>query len=467
MKKVIGIISLLLSVTLATANPIDFDKAFKESAKIEKQIKRTSFPKRTYLITDFGAKPDTPDEPCHEAINRAILTCSLNGGGTVVVPKGTFHTGPITLKSNVNFHVEEGAVLKFSTDQSLYFPAVITRWEGLDCYNARPLIYAYGETNIAITGKGTIDGQGSNETWWPMCGAPRYGWKEGMVAQRNGGRERLLMYGETSTPVYKRIMKPEDGMRPQLINLYSCNTVLIEDVTLLNSPFWVIHPLFCESLIVRGVHVFNRGPNGDGCDPESCKNVLIENCTFDTGDDCIAIKSGRNQDGRKWNIPSENIIVRGCFMKNGHGGVVIGSEISGGYRNLFVENCRMDSPDLNRVIRIKTSTCRGGLIENVFVRNVTVGQCREAVLRINLQYENREKCNRGYAPTVRNVHLKNVTCEKSKLGVLITGLDDDKHVYNVSVEDSRFNNVKEGKNRISGAKDVTFKNLYINGELVK
>lgn len=467
MKKVIGIISLLLSVTLATANPIDFDKAFKESAKIEKQIKRTSFPKRTYLITDFGAQPDTPDEPCHEAINRAILTCSLNGGGTVVVPKGTFHTGPITLKSNVNFHVEEGAVLKFSTDQSLYFPAVITRWEGLDCYNARPLIYAYGETNIAITGKGTIDGQGSNETWWPMCGAPRYGWKEGMVAQRNGGRERLLMYGETSTPVYKRIMKPEDGMRPQLINLYSCNTVLIEDVTLLNSPFWVIHPLFCESLIVHGVHVFNRGPNGDGCDPESCKNVLIENCTFDTGDDCIAIKSGRNQDGRKWNIPCENIIVRGCFMKNGHGGVVIGSEISGGYRNLFVENCRMDSPDLDRVIRIKTSTCRGGLIENVFVRNVTVGQCREAVLRINLQYENREKCNRGYAPTVRNVHLKNVTCEKSKLGVLIIGLDDDKHVYNVSVEDSRFNNVKEGKNRISGAKDVTFKNLYINGELVK
>ena len=144
MKKVIGIISLLLSVTLATANPIDFDKAFKESANIEKQIKRTSFPDRTYLITDFGAKPDTPDEPCHEAINQAIVTCSLNGGGTVVVPKGTFHTGPVTLKSNVNFHVEEGAVLKFSTDQSLYFPAVITRWEGLDCYNARPLIYAYG-----------------------------------------------------------------------------------------------------------------------------------------------------------------------------------------------------------------------------------------------------------------------------------------------------------------------------------
>ena len=466
MKQAIGVFTLLLVALCARASNIDFDKAFKESAKIEKQIKRTSFAKRTFYITDFGAKPHNEAEPCHEAINQAITACSLAGGGTVVVPKGTFFTGPITLKSNVNLHVSEGATLKFSTDQSLYFPGVITRWEGIDCYNARPLIYAYGETNIAITGKGTIDGQGSMEAWWPMCGAPRYGWKEGMVAQRNGGRERLLMYGETNTPIYKRIMTPEDGMRPQLINLYSCNTVLIEDVTLLNSPFWVIHPLFCESLIVRGVNIFNRGPNGDGCDPESCKNVLIENCVFDTGDDCIAIKSGRNNDGRKWNIPSENIIVRGCQMKNGHGGVVIGSEISGGYRNLFVENCEMDSPELDRVIRIKTSTCRGGVIENVFVRNVTVGQCREAVLRINLQYENRENCQRGFIPTVRNVHLKNVTCQKSQLGVLIIGLEDPSLVNNISVEDSHFNNVAKDGNDIKSAKDVTFKNLYINGRLV-
>ena len=392
MRRTINLLLMLLFVAEVTsANTVDFDKAFKESARIEKQIKRTSFPKRTFLITDFGAKTDDEANPCHEAINQAILQCSLSGGGTVIVPKGTFYTGPITLKSNVNFHLEEGAVLKFSTDQSLYFPAVLTRWEGIDCYNAHPLIYAYGESNIAITGKGIIDGQGSMETWWPMCGAVKYGWKEGMVAQRNGGRERLLMYGETSTPVYKRLMKPEDGMRPQLLNLHSCHTILIEGVTLLNSPFWVIHPLFCESLIVSGVTVFNRGPNGDGCDPESCKNVLIENCTFDTGDDCIAIKSGRNEDGRKWNIPSE----------------------------------------------------------------------------INLQYENREKCKRGFDPIVRNVHLKNVTCEKSKLGVLIIGLEDDKHVYNISVEDSHFNNVAKGANDIKGAKDVTFKNLYINGELVK
>jgi polygalacturonase len=463
-----GILAALALLFSLNAGAVDFDKAFKESKKIEKQIKKTSFPKRDFLITDYGAKEDSPEEPCHEAINRAIIDCSLAGGGRVVVPAGTFYCGPITLKSNVNLHLEDGATLKFVTEQRLYFPAVLTRWEGVDCYNAHPLIYANGESNIAITGKGVIDGQGSNETWWSMCGAPRYGWKEGMVAQRNGGREKLLMYGETATPIYLRQMTPEDGMRPQLINLYSCNTILIEDVELLNSPFWVIHPLFCESLTVKGVKVYNRGPNGDGCDPESCKNVLIDGCTFDTGDDCIAIKSGRNMDGRRWGIPSENIIVRNCKMVNGHGGVVIGSEISGGYRNLFVENCQMDSPELDRVVRIKTSTCRGGVIENVFVRNITVGQCKEAVLRINLQYENREKCQRGFTPTVRNVHLKNITCQKSECGVRIIGLEDgDVQVYNISVEDSHFNNVKQQENDITGARDVEFKNLYINNQLVK
>ena len=445
----------------------DFDKAFEESKRIEQQIKRTSFPGRVYNIVDFGAKADDPTFACHEAINLAIITCNQEGGGTVLVPDGTFYTGPITLKSNVNLHLSDKATLKFLTDQKLYFPGVITRWEGVDCYNAHPLIYAYGETNIALTGKGTIDGQGSNNHWWYMCGSPHYGWEEGMKAQKLGGRERLLGLAELKRPIHERVMTTEDALRPQLINFYHCNTVLIEGVTLLNSPFWVIHPLLCESLIVRGVHIFNRGPNGDGCDPESCKNVLIEDCHFDTGDDCIAIKSGRNEDGRKWATPSENIIVRNCEMKNGHGGVVIGSEISGGYRNLFVENCVMDSPELDRVIRIKTNTCRGGLIENIYVRNIKVGQCKEAVLRINLQYENRENCNRGFTPIVRNVHLKNVTCEKSRYGIVAIGLEDDKYVSQISVEDCQWNNVTENGNRIENVKDITMKNLYINGKLVK
>jgi polygalacturonase len=467
MKK-ISILTLAMTCCLsATAGTVNWDSAFQESRKIVENIKQTSFPERTFLITDFGAQADTPDKPCHKAINEAIVKCSLAGGGTVMVPKGTFYTGPLTLKSNVNLHLAEGATLKFSTEQSLYFPAVITRWEGIDCYNARPLIYAYGETNVAISGKGTLDGQADNEHWWYMNGVPQYGWREGMISQRRGGRDRLLMYGESSTPISQRIMKPEDGLRPQFVNFYQCNTVLIEGVRFINAPFWVLHPLMCEDLIVRNVDIYNRGPNGDGCDPESCKNVLIEDCTFDTGDDCIAIKSGRNYDGRKWNLPSENIVVRDCRMKNGHGGVVIGSEISGGYRNLFVEDCKMDSPELDRVIRIKTSTCRGGVIENIFVRNIEVGECHEAVLRINLRYEDREECDRSFSPIVRNVHLQGITCQKSKWGVLIIGLDDDKHVSNISVENCRFDNVKEGKNDVKGARDVVFKELYINGKLMR
>lgn len=454
MKKTILTLAVSLCAGIAVAQsaanePAEITRAFEEAKKIERSIKQTSFPARVYNIVDFGAKPDAPDAPCHEAINNAILQCNQEGGGTVLIPKGTFYTGPITLKSNVNLHIEKDAVLKFDTDQSLYFPPVLTRWEGLDCYNARPLIYAYGETNIAITGKGIMDAQGDANHWWYMA-AGRYKLDNGKRTQADGGRKRMLELGERGAPMHERIFTPEDAMRPQFVNLYRCTQVLIEDVTFLNSPFWTLHPLLCESLIVRGVTIENDGPNGDGCDPESCKNVLIENCLFNTGDDCIAIKSGRNADGRKWNIPSENIIVRGCTMKNGHGGVVIGSEISGGYKGLYVEDCYMDSPNLDRVIRIKTSTCRGGTIEDVFVRNVEVGQCREAVLRINLKYEQREECDRGYIPTVRNVWMNNVTSNGSKYGVLLIGLDESENIYDIHVSNCRFNGVTHAGENITG-----------------
>ena len=442
------------------------EQAWKECARIEKQIKETSFPDRSFLITDFGARKNTPYEPCHEAINQAILSCCLSGGGRVVVPAGEFYVGPIILKSNVNLHLEKGAKLKFIPKQSLYFPAVLTRWEGIDCYNAHPLIYANGETNIAITGKGVIDGQASNETWWHMSGHPRFGWKEGMTSQKKGGRDRLFHLAENFEPVYKRKMTPQDGLRPQLVNLNNCDRILIEDVTLTNSPFWIIHPVFCENLIVRRARMVSRGPNTDGCDPESTKNVLIEGCYFDTGDDCIAIKSGRNADGRKWNIPSENIIVRNCHMKDGHGGVVVGSEISGGFKNLFIENCTMDSPEQDRAIRIKSNTCRGGIVENIYARNIKVGECKDAILRINLKYESDENCNRAYDPIVKNVYIENVTSQKSKYGVFIDGLDDRINIYNVNLDNCRFENVKNG-NYLYKCKDVRFNNLFVNGEQIK
>ncbi len=454
---------------------------WQQADSIVKAIRKTKFPDKTYNIKDFGAKASRPDAPvclAHDAINLAITVCSQEGGGTVLVPDSTYITGPITLLSNVNLHLADGAVLRFSTNPDLYYPAVQTRWEGIDCYNTHPLIYAYGAENIAITGKGLLDAQGSNSNWWSWCGAPRYGWKPGMVSQSGRGgdktkgpRARLLEWGENQVPVHERVFTKEDGMRPQFVNLYRCHTVLIEDVTLQNSPFWVLHPLFCNDLIVRGVTVINDGPNGDGCDPESCNRVLIENCEFNTGDDCIAIKSGRNMDGRKWNTPSQNIVVRKCRMKDGHGGVVIGSEISGGYRNLYVEDCEMDSPNLERVIRIKTNSCRSGIIENVYVRNVTVGQCREAVLRINLNYEPKEQCQRGNNPVVRNVNLENVTCQKSQYGIILNGLEDACNIYGVTLKNCDFNGVaptgKYGKGVLGlqgRYRDIRLENVKINGE---
>ncbi len=381
-----------------------------------------------------------------------------------MVPAGHYYTGAISLQSGVNLVVSKGAVIEFVFDPELY-PIVKTRWEGIDCYNLQPCIYAYGAKDIAVTGEGTIDGGGTNDTWWKWCGAAKYGWKEGTVSQRNGARARLLRMAEDGVKADERRFGPEDGLRPQLINFHSCNGILIEDVTLLRSPFWVIHPLLSENVTVRRVKINNNGPNGDGCDPESCKGVLIEDCFFNTGDDCIAIKSGRNADGRLWNRPSENIIVRNCEMKNGHGGVVIGSEISGGCRNVFVENNLMDSPNLDRVIRIKTNTCRGGVIENVYVRNVEVGRCRESVLKINLDYERNEICCRNFVPKVRNINLDSVTCGRSMYGVQIIALDKGVCVSDINVSNCRFDNVAKG-NYISGkTRDINFDNLYVNGSL--
>lgn len=436
MKYIKLLLALLLLPAMALAD--GWDTQYKQ---IEQSIRQPQFGEKVFNITKYGASEKANAATNQKAINKAIDACSKAGGGRVVVPAGTFNTGAITLKSHVNLHIEKGAVLQFVFQPELY-PIVPTRWEGLDCYNLQPCIYAYKQTDVAITGEGTIDGGGENATWWKWCGKARYGWKEGEIGQNCGSRARLLKYAEDGVDMKDRRFTAKDGLRPQLINLYLCDGILIEDVTLLRSPFWVIHPLLSKNITVRRVHINNDGPNGDGCDPESCDGVLIEDCYFNTGDDCIAVKSGRNNDGRLWNKPSENIIIRNCEMKNGHGGVVIGSEISGGCRNLYAENCIMDSPDLDRVIRIKTNTCRGGIIENIYARNIKVGQCGESVLKINLDYEPKEKCCRGYAPTVRNVNIENITCNKSKYGVLVVALDSVCNVYDINVKDCHFNGVE-------------------------
>ncbi len=425
--------------------------------EVEKMIVAPKFKNKDYNIKDFGAVADNPGKLNHGAINAAIDKCSADGGGRVVVPAGVWHTGPITLKSNVNLYVDERATLLFTTDLKEY-PNVLTRWEGIDCYNHQPLIYAYGQKNIAVTGKGLLDAAGSQETWWGLH-----------AIAKESSRVKLFEWINTGVPVEERRMLPTDVLRPQFVNLYKCENILIEGITLVRTPFWVIHPLLSNNITVRGVTIHTSGaPNGDGCDPESCKNVLIENCLFDTGDDCIAIKSGRNEDGRRWNVPSENIIVRNCKMVDGHAGVAVGSEISGGYKNLFVENCEMDSPQLDRVIRIKTSNCRGGVIENVFVRNIKVGVCKEAVLRINLNYDSpREQCDRTHYPIVRNVWLDNVTSNQSKYGVFIDGYEDRVNVLDVHLSNCAWTGVASG-NRIDGkVENLTYKNVTVNGKEVK
>ena len=440
--------------------------------QIEQSIRLPQFANRDFLITKYGAKPTNTAAKNQKAINKAIAACSKKGGGRVIVPAGQhFLTAAIELKSHVNLVVEEGAVLEFAFEPELY-PVVPTRWEGVDCWNLSPCIYACQQTDIAVTGKGTIDGGGSRETWWPWVSAPRFGFKEGMkVHQWNGARQRLLKAAEDGVDMDQRRFGTQDGLRPQLINFNLCEGILIEDVTLLRSPFWVIHPLLSTDVTVRGVKVINDGPNGDGCDPESCDRVLIENCFFNTGDDCIAIKSGRNNDGREGGQgryagrPSKNIIIRQCTMRNGHGGVVIGSEIAGGCQNVFAEDCKMDSPNLDRVLRIKTNSCRGGIIENINMRNILVGQCGEAVLKINTDYEPREVCCRGFNPTVRNIWMENVTCQKSKYGVMIVGMPDACQVYDVDVKNCRFDGVAQGNSFTGQYRDIRFDNLFINGSL--
>lgn len=471
MKK-ISLVLVALFLTLAGFAEGWNDNVYKQ---IESRIVAPTFKNNVYNITKYGASEKATAAKNQAAINKAIADCSKKGGGRVVVPAGTYMTGAITLQSNVNLVLEKGATIKFAFDPKLY-PLVYTRYEGLDLYNYSPCIYSNGAKNIGITGEGTIDGNGSKETFWQWTGVPYFGYDKEKTkencrypaeGQTLGYRDQLQKMCEDNTPLKERVFGMGKGLRMQLVNLVNSENIIIEGVTMVNSPFWVMHPLFSKNITVRGVKVYNEGPNGDGCDPESCEDVLIENCIFHTGDDCIAIKSGRNADGRRDGRPSKNIIVRGCTMEDGHGGVVIGSEISAGCNNVFVENCKMDSPKLDRILRIKTNSCRGGVTENIYMRNVEVGKCKEAVMRINLNYQPKEAAERGHNPTVRNIWMENVTCKESKYGILINGLEDVDNIYNINVKNCRFDGVKDKAVERTGlSHGLNFENLFVNGSLV-
>ena len=466
--KILGAVALLIvlqpSCKTNDTKTVDADP-WSQVDGILARIVAPTFPDKNFNITDYGAKGDSVTD-CTEAFAKAIVACNEAGGGKVIVPEGKFSTGPIHLKSNVNLHISKGAVVLFSRDTKKYLPQVYTRFEAVELMNYSPLIYAYEQENIAITGEGELNGQANDENWWFWKG--RWGHagkerelKEGAPTQKEAN-ERLKKMAEDGVPVKDRIFGEGDYLRPNFIQPYKCKNVLIEGVTIKESPMWIIHPVLCENVTIRKVKVISHGPNSDGCDPESCKDVLIEDCLFDTGDDCIAIKSGRDHDGRRVNVPSENIIVRNCTMKDGHGGVVIGSEISGNVRNVFAENCEMSSPYLDRALRLKSNSRRGGIIENVFMRNVNVGDVADAVVHVYMFYANETGDNH---PTVRNIQVKNVTSKKSNYGIYIEA-EEDYPVEGIVIEDCTFENAAKG-NMIKGYKNLKLVNVKINGEIQK
>lgn len=445
----------------ALAEPAD---PWARAADIARNARAPIFPARDFNVTQFGARGDGTTLNT-QAIARAIDACTTAGGGRVVVPPGRFLTGAVHLKSNVNLHLAEGATLLFSTNPADY-PMVFTRWEGIELINYSPFIYARQQRNIALTGKGTLDGQGSAQHWWSWKGrwggTIDHGWKEGMPDQRKS-RAVLFQMAEDRVPVEKRVFGDGHYLRPAFVQPYDCDNVLIEGVKLRGSPFWQIHPVLCRNLIVRNVDVLGHGPNNDGCDPESVDGALIEGCTFDTGDDCIAVNSGRNEDGRRLAKPAQNILIRDCRMKEGHGGVVVGSQISGGARWVFAERCVMDSPDLWYAIRFKNNALRGGLLENFFYRDIQVGQVSRAAITCDFNYE--EGANGRFVPKLRNVVVERLRAANALRVIDSQGLPGAP-VTGITLKDCSFDGVTQ-PSVIRHTQGLRLDNVRVNGRAVE
>jgi polygalacturonase len=426
-----AVFSLILSSLFLIMPARASQPEWQQVPEILARIVPPKFPARDFVVTKYGAVADGKTD-CSAAIKKAITACVKAGGGRVVIPAGEFLTGPIHLQSNVDLHLETNSVLRFSTNPKDYLPAVFTRFEGMECYNYSPLIYAIGQKNIAVTGAGTLDGQANESNWLAWKGQ-----KNVTDGTQRAARSRLDKMNNNGVPVSERVFGEGDFLRPNFIQFNLCRNVLIEGVRIRRSPMWELHPLLCTNVTVRGVDIVTHGANNDGCDPESCTDVLIENCLFDTGDDCIAIKSGRNADGRRVGVPSQNIIIRDCTMRDGHGGVTVGSEISGSCSNVFVENCEMSSPDLTCALRLKSNAMRGGVLQNIFMRNVNVGLVRDSVLQIDFLYE--EGAKGGQKPVARNVVMENIKVAQTPRVLNVKGFPaatiSDVRIYNSSFKE--------------------------------
>ena len=460
--------------------------AFAQKEKLP-VIKSPVFKKDTISIKKYGAVADG-NTLNTKSINTAIDALSKKGGGIVLVPSGLWLTGPIILKNNINLHLAAGATLLFTPDKSEY-PLVKANWEGLPQMRNQSPISATNASNIAITGKGIIDGNGDvwravkndklTESQWKKKVAsggvlsedkktwyPSEEFMKGSKMQNPG-----MISSEKDAAFYQGV---KDFLRPNLVLLTSCKYILLEGVTFQNSPAWCLHPLMCENLTVRNVFVKNPwyAQNGDGIDAESCKNVLIENSVFDVGDDALCMKSGRDADGRKRGMPIENVIIRGCTVYAAHGGFVIGSEMSGGARNIYVSNCTFIGTDIG--LRFKTTRGRGGIVENIFIKDIYMKDIPAEAILFDMYYmakdpvalagEKRElpkvefKAVDETTPQFRNFHISNVYCNGAEKGIFVRGLPE-MHVRDIVLE----NMVLQANKGIDvqEASGISFKNIKI------
>jgi polygalacturonase len=402
-----------------------------------------------FNVLQYGAKNDS-SKIATGSIKKAIDAAVKVGGGTIYFPPGKYLTGPIHLKSNITILIDAGAELHFSDNFDDYLPMVPSRWEGTDVTNFSPLFYAYKAENIAIRGRGIIDGHGKK--WW--------GYSEVTVKTSPGST-----WQDEFQRLNKNILRPdlpgwvEKGfLRPPFIQPMHCKNVLIEGITIRNSPFWTVNPEFCENVTVTGVTINNpHSPNTDGINPESCRYVHISNCHISVGDDCITIKSGKDRAGRKMNAPAENYTITNCTMLTGHGGVVIGSEMSGGIKKIVISNCVFDGTD--RGIRIKTARGRGGVVEDIRVDNIIMKNIREQAIVLDMQYATtKPEPVSERTPAFRNIHFSNITAETNQAGFL-NGLEE-MPIENISFSGLEFR-AKTGF-VINQSRQVAFHNVTVN-----
>ncbi len=450
------------------------------------KIARPVFKKDTINIVKYGAKNDGITLNT-KAINSAIAACSAKGGGVVLIPAGLWMTGPVVLKSNVDLHLHRAALLQFTADKSQY-KIIEGNWEGHAAYRNESPISGTNLTNVAITGDGVIDGNGEV---WRAIGKDRLTeeeWKRkvasGGVISENGKSwypsEQYAKAIKTPRAGYiepgstaEKAAEFKDFYRPNMLVLTNCKKVLLQGTTFQNSPAWNLHTLMCQDLTVQNVKVRNpwNAQNGDGIDVESCKNVLIDNSTFDCGDDGICVKSGRDEEGRKRGMPTENMIVKNSIVYRAHGGFVIGSEMSGGARNIFVSDCTFMTTDIG--LRFKTTRGRGGIVENIHIKNIAMKDIITSAILMDMYYTGKSPTEEEMAndvnipavteatPQFRDFYISNVSCNGADRALMIRGLPE------MAIRNMNFDNIsikaKRGIDIIEG-KDITLKNVYIEAD---